>query len=101
MIKAEITKNVMNKSTSLLNFSKKQLVIFAIGCAAGLGSYFGLKPYLPSDVIMWLVFLEAILIIGFGVVRINGMSLFAYMASTTKKHDRRYYSKENFIYVKK
>lgn len=97
MIKAEITKNVLNKSTSIVNFTKKQLIVFAVGCGIGLATFFGLRSYMPTELLMWIIFIEAILIIGFGVVRINGMNLFSFIMKMTKNHDRRYYSKEDFL----
>ena len=98
MIKVKVTKNIMNKSHGLLNLSVRQIIAGVIGVAVGLATFFLLKDYLIIDALMWIIFLEMVLVIGFGIVRINDMSLFTLIIKSLKGVDKRPYSNNKGVF---
>lgn len=97
MIKKKITKNI-NTKVSPFQFDIKQIIVGVLGFAAGLGTYFLLKDYIIVDALMWIILLELILIIGFGIVKINDMNMFSYILKMMKINDRRPYSNKKGVF---
>ena len=65
----------------------KRAVDNAVGCAATIGTLLLLWLVLKIniDIIMWVVFLELVLFIGLGVVRIQGLTVLRFIASNPTK----------------
>ena len=74
MIKKKITKNI-NTKVSSFQFDVIQIVIGIIGIIVAITTYFLLKDQIIFDVLIWIILLELILIVGFGIIKINDMSL--------------------------
>ena len=98
MIKVKVTKNIMNKNTGFLNLSIPQMIAGLVGVAVGLGTLFLLKDYLDINGLMWIILLEMIVVIGFGIVRINDMNLFTIMIKSLKGVDKRPYSNKKGVF---
>lgn len=94
MIKAKITKNIMKKTNNSLGLTPKQMIITGIALAIGLLMYFLLKNYMSFTVLSTLIFLELAAVICFGVINLQGMSLFEYFVKSMKGADVRYYKQE-------
>lgn len=77
MIKVKITKNVINKSVSPLGsiITPRMIVCTILGLGAAIATIFSLKEYIELNALMWIVFGEIALFVGFGI-QINGISLF-------------------------
>ncbi len=78
MIKAEITKNIIHKSNNPLGISLKQIIVCVCAFATGIIMYLGLRKYINTEVLMTLIFIVLALIIGFGCINMQGMSLAKY-----------------------
>ena len=98
MIKVKVTKNIMNKNTGFLNLSISQMIAGLIGVAVGFATFFLLKDYLDINGLMWIILLEMIVVIGFGIVRINDMNLFTIMIKSLKGVDKRPYSNKKGVF---
>ena len=94
MIKAKITKNIMKKTNNSLGLTPKQMIITGIALAIGIFMYFILKNYMSFTVLSTLIFLELAAVICFGVINLQGMSLFEYFVKSMKGADVRYYNQE-------
>lgn len=94
MIKAKITKNIMKKTNNSLGLTPKQMIITGIALAIGLLMYFLLKNYMSFTVLSTLIFFELAAVICFGVINLQGMSLFEYFVKSMKGADVRYYKQE-------
>ena len=94
MIKAKITKNIMKKTNNSLGLTPKQMIITGIALAIGFLMYFLLKNYMSFTVLSTLIFLELAAVICFGVINLQGMSLFEYFVKSMKGADVRYYKQE-------
>lgn len=94
MIKAKITKNIMKKTNNSLGLTPKQMIITGIALAIGIFMYFILKNYMSFTVLSTLIFLELAAVICFGVINLQGMSLFEYFVKSMKGADVRYYKQE-------
>lgn len=94
MIKAKITKNIIKKTNNSLGLTPKQIVITAIAFAIGILTYFLLKSFLSFTVLSTLIFIELAGIICFGVINIQGMSLFQFFL---KGVEVRYYETEGLF----
>ena len=94
MIKAKITKNIMKKTNNSLGLTPKQMIITGIALAIGILMYFLLKNYMSFTVLSTLIFLELAAVICFGVINLQGMSLFEYFVKSMKGADVRYYKQE-------
>ena len=94
MIKAKITKNIMKKTNNSLGLTPKQMIITGIALAIGIFMYFLLKNYMSFTVLSTLIFLELAAVICFGVINLQGMSLFEYFVKSMKGADVRYYKQE-------
>ncbi len=99
MIKKKITKNI-NTKVSPFQFEVSQIIIGFIGFLAALITYFTLRDYLVFDALIWIILLELILVVGFGVVKINDMSMFTYILRIMKVNDRRPYSNRKGVFDK-
>lgn len=75
MIKCKVTKKIMQEPGTVMGFSIGQVIMLIVGCAATIGTLLLLWLVLKIniDIIMWVVFLELVLFIGLGVVRIQGL----------------------------
>ena len=89
MIKVKITKNIIRKNKSSLGLNKKQIIIAGIAFVIGLLMLIFLKGTMSTQLLLSLIFMG--IIIFFGVVNIQGMSLFQYMISIFKGVDVRTY----------
>ena len=98
MIKVKVTKNIMNRNTGFLNLSVSQMIAGLVGVAVGLATFFLLKDYLNINGLMWIILLEMIRVIGFGIVRINDMNLFTIIIKSLKGVDKRPYSNKKGVY---
>ena len=94
MIKAKITKNIMKKTNNSLGLTPKQMIITGIALAIGIFMYFILKNYMSFTVLSTLIFFELAAVICFGVINLQGMSLFEYFVKSLKGADVRYYKQE-------
>lgn len=94
----DVTKNIMNDDEVIFNLNWKQIIWGIIGVAVGVATFFLLKDYIIFDGLMWLIFFELIIVIGFGIVQINGMSLFTIMAKSIKGVDKRPYSNTKGVF---
>jgi len=94
MIKAKITKNIMKKTNNSLGLTPKQMIITGVALAIGLLMYFLLKNYMSFTLLSTLIFIELAAVICFGVINLQGMSLFEYFVKTMKGVDVRYYRQE-------
>ncbi|MBQ6252473.1 PrgI family mobile element protein [Ruminococcus sp.] len=94
MIKAKITKNIMKKTNNSLGLTPKQMIITGIAFAIGLLMYFLLKNHMNFTLLSTLIFIELAAVICFGVINMQGMSLFEYFVKTMKGVDVRYYKQE-------
>ena len=97
MIKCKVTKKIMQESGTIMGLSIIQIVTLIIGCIVTIGSLLLLWLVLKVgiDAVMWIVFLELVLFIGFGVVRIQGMSVLKFITSNSTQK-RPYNSKGVF-----
>ena len=97
MIKCKVTKKIMQESGTIMGLSIIQIVTLIIGCIVTIGSLLLLWLVLKVgiDAVMWIVFLELVLFIGFGVVRIQGMSVLKFITSNSTQK-RPYISKGVF-----
>jgi hypothetical protein len=75
----------MQESGTIMGLSIIQIVTLIIGCIVTIGSLLLLWLVLKVgiDAVMWIVFLELVLFIGFGVVRIQGMSVLKFITSNS------------------
>ena len=99
MIKKKITKNI-NTKVSPFQFEPIQIIIGIVGLAVAIGTYFLLRNYIVFDGLIWIILLELMLVVGFGVVKINDMSLIAFILRLAKSNDRRPYSNRKGVFDK-
>lgn len=87
MIKCKVTKKIMQEPGTVMGFSISQVVMLIMGCIATIGTLLLLWLVLKIsiDIIMWIVFLELVLFIGLGVVRIQGLTVMQFIASNSTK----------------
>ena len=97
MIKKKITKNI-NTKVSPFQFEVKQIIIGIVGFVAALLTYFAFLDYMPFDGLIWIILLELILVVGIGIVKINDMSLLAFILRLAKTNDRRPYSNRKGVF---
>ena len=97
MIKKKITKNI-NTKVSPFQFDVKQIIVGLIGFVIAILTYFLLKDYIIFDALIWIILLELIVVVGFGIVKINDMSLFAFLLRLMKSNDRRPYSNRKGVF---
>lgn len=99
MIKKKITKNI-NTKVSPFQFEPIQIIIGIVGLAVAIGTYFLLRNYIVFDGLIWIILLELMLVVGFGIIKINDMSLIAFILRLTKSNDRRPYSNRKGVFDK-
>ncbi len=89
-----MTKNIVKKGTFFMGLTKKQIIIIVAGGLVAIGSLalFIFVLNWNIDITMTIIFFELMLVIGLGVININGMSLFKYFLSVFKTPVARYYS---------
>lgn len=77
----------MQEPGTVMGFSIGQVVMLIMGCIATIGTLLLLWLVLKIsiDIIMWIVFLELVLFIGLGVVRIQGLTVMQFIASNSTK----------------
>ena len=97
MIKKKITKHI-NTKVSPFQFEVKQIIIGIVGFVAALLTYFAFRDYMPFDGLIWIILLELILVVGIGIVKINDMSLLAFILRLAKTNDRRPYSNRKGVF---
>ena len=97
MIKKKITKNI-NTKVSSFQFDVIQIVIGIIGIIVAITTYFLLKDQIIFDVLIWIILLELILIVGFGIIKINDMRLISFITRLAKLNDRRPYSNKKGVF---
>ena len=87
MIKCKVTKKIMQEPGTVMGFSIGQVIMLIVGCVATIGTLLLLWLVLKIsiDIIMWIVFLELVLFIGLGVVRIQGLTVMQFIASNSTK----------------
>lgn len=71
-----------------------------LGFVIALGTYLAFKDLLIFDGLIWIILMELIVVVGFGVVKINDMSLFRYIFKLMKGNDRRPYSNRKGVFDK-
>ena len=97
MIKVKVTKNIMRDGTLFFNLTLKQILPAIFSLVVAFGTYFLLKGSLNDDLLMTIIFIEIAIVIGMGVVQIQGMSLFKILILAFKGVDKRpYYIKGVF-----
>lgn len=97
MIKKKITKNI-NTKVSPFQFEFSQIVIGIVGLAVAIGTYFLLRDYIVFDGLIWLILLELMLVVGFGIIKVNDMSLISFILRLAKSNDRRPYSNKKGVF---
>lgn len=77
----------MQEPGTVMGFSIGQVIMLIMGCIATIGTLLLLWLVLKIsiDIIMWIVFLELVLFIGLGVVRIQGLTVMQFIASNSTK----------------
>ena len=99
-IKKRVTKNIMADKGILLGLTLSQLIMLAVGFAIGVGTFFLLKDSMDFNGLMWIIFLELLLVVGFGVIKIYGMNLFQLLIKIFKGPDKRPYSNRKGVFDK-
>ncbi len=94
MIKAKITKNIMRKTNNSLGLTPKQMIVGGIGCAIAVLMYFLLRNHMSFTTLSTLIFIFLALVIGFGVINLQGMTLFQFLIKTFQGVDIRFYKQE-------
>lgn len=96
MIKVKVNKNIMKQENSAFHLTVGQIITGIIGLLIGIGTFVLLKDSVHINIIMWIIFLELIVTVGIGVVKINGLSLFSFIILSMKIDKRPYCSKGVF-----
>lgn len=97
MIKAKMTKNIMKKNDNLFGLSKKQIIITVIAFAIGVGMYFLLRDFMSFKLLSTLIFCELAGVICFGVINIQGMSLWSFFVKSMKGAEVYFYKTEGIF----
>ena len=97
MIKAKVTKNIIKKSNNSLGLTPKQIIISLIALVIGIIMYFLLRNYMDFTLLSTLIFCELAGIICFGVIKVQGMSLWSFFVKSMKGADVRYYEMEGMF----
>ncbi len=91
MIKVRITKNIIRKGEVGFGLSLSQIIMGVCALAVGIGMFLLLRDSVSTNLLMTLIFVVMALFLGFGIVKINGMSLFKLLFSSLKGSDKRPY----------
>ena len=97
MIKVKITKNVVKAKGGMM-LSVGQIIAGTVGVIIGLITFFALKDFMNINVLLWIIFCEIVLVVGFGAVKIDGMSLFGFLIKSLKGVDKRPYSNNKGVF---
>lgn len=97
-IKKKVTKNIMADKGIILGLTLSQLIMLGIGFLIGIGTFLLLKDTMEFNAMMWIIFLELIIVVGFGVIRIYGMNLFQLILKVLKGADKRPYSNRKGVF---
>lgn len=101
MRKVKITKNIVDKNAWIMGLSKKQIAVGAAGVAvAGLSLYL-MWGKLPTQLMMTIVFVEIMIVVAVGFIKVNGMSLVSMLIASFRKKVRTYHSRKDGIYGEK
>ena len=79
MIKVKVNKNIMKQQNNVFNLTVGQIITGIVGLLIGIGTFLLLKDSVDFNIIMWVIFLELIITVGIGVVKINGLNLFSFI----------------------
>lgn len=96
MIKVKVNKNIMKQQNNVFNLTVGQIITGIVGLLIGIGTFLLLKDSVNFNIIMWIIFLELIITVGIGVVKINGLNLFTFIILSMKIDKRPYCSKGVF-----
>ena len=97
-IKKKVTKNIMADKGIILGLTLSQLIMLGIGFLIGIGTFLLLKDTMEFNAMMWIIFLELIVVVGLGVIRIYGMNLFQLILKVLKGADKRPYSNRKGVF---
>ncbi len=97
MIKAKVTKNIIKKTNNSLGLTPNQIIITLIAFVIGIIMYFLLRNYMNFTLLSTLIFCELAGVICFGVINIQGMSLWSFFVKSMKGADVRYYETEGIF----
>lgn len=97
MIKAKVTKNIIKKTNNSLGLTPNQIIITLIAFVIGIIMYFLLRNYMNFTLLSTLIFCELAGVICFGVINIQGMSLWSFFVKSMKGADVRYYEMEGMF----
>lgn len=91
MRRVTITKNIINKHTVIMGLSWSQIITVGIGTVVALGTLYLLAFQLGINIelVMSIVFVEIVVIVFSGLVKINGMNLFKLLFLSFKGPDIR------------
>ncbi len=93
-MKVKVTKNIIRDGTSFLGLRLSQIAALILSLIIAFITIFLLYDKLNIDFLMTIVFIEIALTIGFGVIRVQGLSLFKYAVQSFKGIDKRPYSSQ-------
>ena len=97
MIKAKVTKNIIKKTNNSLGLTPNQIIITLIAFVIGIIMYFLLRNYMNFTLLSTLILCELAGVICFGVINIQGMSLWSFFVKSMKGADVRYYETEGIF----
>lgn len=92
MIKVKVTRNIIRRGAVMYGLTIRQIATAAVGLIVAVVEIFLLKDITSMDLMMTIVFATLVLFIGFGVVHIQGMSLFKFIMLAFKGADKRPYN---------
>jgi hypothetical protein len=94
MIKRKITKNIIQDNTFILGLTLKQVIMGIVGFAIGLVEIYFLWGKVSINLLMSIVFFTILTFFFFGVIKIQGMSMFKYVFLAFKGVDKRPYCRK-------
>ena len=95
MIKAKVTKNIMSNGTIIANLTLRQIISAIIAMIIACITVFFLIDVIDINILLSIVFAEIIVFLGFGIVKIQGMTLFKFVILVLfKSADRRPYNRK-------
>lgn len=101
MRKIKITKNIVDKNAWIMGLSKKQIAVGAVGAAVAGFSLYLMWGKLPTQLMMTIVFVELMIVVLVGFIKVNGMSIVSMLIASFKKKVRTYHSRKDGIYGEK
>lgn len=91
-MKVKVTKNIIRDGAKVAGLGWKQILFGILAILIAAGTIFLLYDKLKIDLLMWIVFAELVLTIGFGIVQIQGMSLIKMLLKKFQGADKRFYA---------